>query len=70
MEVIEFKTRIKNGKIRIPEKFKKKIHSTVKVILISDQDIKRDDIIDKLLANPMEVENFNPFLRNEIYERV
>ena len=24
MEVIEFKTRIKNGKIRIPEKFKKK----------------------------------------------
>ena len=70
MEAIEFKTKIKNGNIRIPEKFHKIINSTVKVILITEQDPKEGDIIDKLLENPMEIENFSPFSRKEIYERL
>ncbi|MFA5905524.1 MAG: hypothetical protein WC836_16450 [Desulfobacula sp.] len=70
MDVIEFKTKIKNGNIRIPEKFHKILNSTVKVILITDQDPKGVDIIDKLLENPMKIENFYPFSRKEIYERV
>ncbi len=70
MEVIEFKTKIKDGNIRIPKKFNKKIRSTVKVILITEQDTRKNDIIDKLLANPVQMENFTPLARNEIYERV
>ena len=70
MEAIEFKAKIKNGNIRIPEKYKQKTGNTVKVIIISDQDDRQIDIIDKLLANPVQIKNFSPFLRKEIYERL
>lgn len=70
MEAIEFRTKIKNGNIRIPDKFKKKTDGTVKVIIISQQNTSSTDIIDKLLENPIQLENFSPFLRKEIYERL
>lgn len=37
MELIEFKTKIKNGVINIPEKYKQKIHNIVKVIIITEK---------------------------------
>ena len=37
MEAIEFKSKIKNGIIRIPEKYKQKTGNTVKVIIISEK---------------------------------
>ncbi len=70
MEAIEFKTKIKNGTIQIPQKYKQKIGNTVKVIIISDQGVKRADIIDKLLTNPIKKRDFSPFLREEIYGRL
>ncbi len=70
MEAIEFRTRIKNGSIRIPEKFKQKSGSTVKVIIISEQRTRHSDIINKLLANPMHLKDFSPLLKKEIYERL
>ena len=70
MEAIEFKTKIKNGTIQIPKKYKQRIGNTVKVIIISEQGTKQADIIDKLLANPIEPKDFSPFLREEIYERL
>ena len=70
MEAIEFKTRIRDGVIRIPEKYREKTGNTVKVILISEQGAKHPDIIDKLLEYPLKTEDFSPFLREEIYERV
>ena len=70
MEAIEFKSKIKNGIIQIPEKYKQKIGNTVKVILITEKKVKQTDIIDKLLANPIKSKDFSPFSREEIYERL
>ncbi|MBA7526743.1 hypothetical protein ES705_18913 [subsurface metagenome] len=70
MEAIEFKSRIKNGIIQIPEKYKQKIGNTVKVIVITEKKAKQTDIIDKLLANPIKSKDFSPFSREEIYERL
>jgi len=70
MEVIEFKSKIKNGIIQIPKKYKQKIGNTVKVIVITEKKAKQADIIDKLLANPIKLKDFSPFLREEIYERL
>jgi len=69
MEAIEFKTKIKNGTIRIPEKYKQRTSNTVKVIIISEQGTKQADIIDELLASPIKSKDFSPFLREEIYEK-
>jgi hypothetical protein len=69
MEAIEFKAKIKNGFIRIPEKFQQRTGSNVKVIIISEQKVRQTDIINKLLLNPIKSKDFSPFLREEIYER-
>ena len=70
METIKFKTKIRNGNIRVPEKYIKKTGDFVKVIIIREQDTKQTDIIDELLANPLQLKNFSPFLRKDIYERL
>ena len=70
MEAIEFKSKIKNGIIRIPEKYKQKTGNAVKVIIISEKVPRQSDIIDKLLANPIKSKDFLPFSREEIYERL
>ena len=70
MEAIEFKTKIKNGVIQIPDKYKRIIGNTVKVIVISEKRTKQADIIDELLATPIRSKDFSPFLREEIYERL
>jgi hypothetical protein len=69
MEAIEFKTKIKNGTIQIPKKYKQKIGNTVKVIIMTEQQERQADIIDKLLTNPVKLEKFSPLLREEVYER-
>lgn len=53
MEAIEFKAKIKNGMIRIPDKFRQKTGDTVKVIILSEQKSGQTDIIDKLLLHPV-----------------
>ncbi|EMS79438.1 hypothetical protein [Desulfotignum phosphitoxidans] len=70
MEAIEFKTKIKNGLIRIPDKFRQKNGDTVKVIILSEQKVRQTDIIDKLLLTPVKSKQFSPLLREEIYDRV
>ncbi|MBU1171822.1 MAG: hypothetical protein KKD44_19890 [Proteobacteria bacterium] len=69
MEAIEFKTKIKNGVIRIPERFKQKNSETVKVIIISEKSSIKVDIIDNLLSNPIKINDFSPLSREEIHER-
>ena len=70
MEAIEFKSKIKNGIIQIPKKYKQKMGNTVKVIVITEKKAKQADIIDNLLSNPIKSKDFSPFLREEIYERL
>lgn len=69
MEVIEFKTKIRDGIIMVPKKYRNRVSKKVKVLIMSEATRNHDDIIDKLLASPIEVDDFVPFVRNEIYDR-
>ncbi len=69
MEVIEFKTKIRDGIIMVPKKYRNRVSKKVKVLIMSESTRNHDDIIDKLLASPIEVDDFVPFVRNEIYDR-
>jgi len=69
MEAIEFKTKIKDGTIQIPKKYKQKMGNIVKVIIMTEKKARQADIIDKLLKNPIKTKDFSPFLREEIYEK-
>ena len=70
MEAIEFKTKIRNGMIHVPKNIGQKFNKTVKVILITEHEAAQTDMIDELLTNPLHSENFVPFSRNEIHERI
>ncbi len=69
MEAIEFKTRVKNGVIQIPEKYKQQLKDTVKVIILCDQKPTQKNIIDDMWKNPLKISEFTPLSREEIYER-
>ena len=69
MEAIEFKTKIKNGMIYIPRKYIRKIGNSVRVIVLSDSSNQDDNAIDELLRNPVRLDAFIPFTREEVYDR-
>ena len=71
MYAVEFRTKIKNGIIEIPERYRRKIQSsTVKVILLKEDALEASsDMIDRLLRSPLEIPDFKPLTREEIYDR-
>jgi len=69
MEAIEFKTKVKNGMIHVPRKYIQKIGSSVRVIILSDSPQQGNDTIDELLRNPIRLDSFVPFTREEVYDR-
>lgn len=70
MYAVEFRTKIKDGMIEIPEAYRKKLKYSVKVILLAeDTDEATPDMIDQLIESPIEIPAFRPFRREEIYER-
>jgi len=69
MEAIEFKAKIKDGQIRIPERFRQYIGENARVIILADQRASHADIVDRLLSNPCRMKDFTPLSRDEIYER-
>ena len=70
MQAIEFKTKIKNGMIIVPEKYRKTLKENVKVIVLSEEnEIRKSDIIDRLMDSPLKIQNFQPMNREEIYDR-
>ncbi len=70
MYAIEFRTRIKNGVIEIPEKFRRKLKDNVKVILLTEyMTDTSSDIIEELLESPLKITDFKPYKREEIYDR-
>lgn len=70
MHVIEFQAKPENGRIEIPAEHQDKITGTVRVIVVSqEKSIGTVDMIDRLLEQPIELENFTPLAREEIYER-
>ena len=69
MEAIEFKAKVKNGKIEIPKKYQNKISDTVKVIIFHEPVQKDRNLLDELLRNPLKIDHFSPLTREEIYGR-
>lgn len=70
MQTIEFRTKIKNGIIHIPARFKGKVAEDVRVILVSKSERKsQPDIIDELMAHPLKVKAFKPLTRDEAHAR-
>jgi len=71
MHAIKFITKIKNGYIELPEKFKKSLKHKVKVIIIGEDNkyFGNVNIIDELLKSPLHLKNFVPLTRDEIHER-
>lgn len=70
MQTIEFRTKIKNGVIQIPAKFKGKVGEDVRVILISkDEKSTQPDIIDVLMLHPLQIKGFKPLTRDEAHDR-
>jgi len=69
MYAIEFRTKIKNGTIEVPQEYRNRLKVKVKVIVIAEEEETRSNMIEKLLDSPIKVENFTPLAREEIYER-
>jgi hypothetical protein len=70
MEIVEFHTMVKNGKIEIPREYKAKLNGHVHVILISTCDRSpRRNLIDRLLAQPIQAKGFRSLHRENIYAR-
>lgn len=74
MFAIEFNTIIEDGIIKIPVEYQKRFTKGVRVILLSEE-LENEALpeggtyIDRLLANPIQVKDFRPLTRDEIYER-
>ena len=70
MQTIEFRTKIKNGVIQIPARFKGKVSEDVQVILISnDEKGSKPDMIDELMLHPLHTLGFQPLTRDEAHDR-
>ena len=70
MQAIEFSTTVKNGRIEIPRQYLSQLQKPVRVILLVEEDQDEDtNFIDQLLTNPLQVKNFQPLSREEIYAR-
>jgi hypothetical protein len=70
MESVQFTTKIKNGKIEIPEAYRGRFGDRVRVILLSaDQRSGVSTAIDELIENPLKVPGFKPLSREEAHER-
>ena len=70
MFAVEFQANIQNGFIEIPEEYKHQFQQgkSIKVILLKDEKEPNRDMIAHLLDNPIQVDEFTPLKRDEIYE--
>lgn len=69
---VEFEVKVQNGKIQIPEDLQQEFEGIegVKVILIKPIAANTgDDLIQELLDHPLEIKDFLPASREELYDR-
>jgi hypothetical protein len=67
MTAVEFQAHIKNGTIEIPVEYRDQVKGTVRVIVLSSERLPESNIIDRLLAEPVKINDFRPLTREEIY---
>ena len=71
MYAVEFKTKIKDGIIIIPKKYRKILKKNVKVIVLTEEkESQKPDIIDNMLDSPLKISDFKPMSRDDIYDRI
>ena len=63
MYAVEFHTTIDNGVIKIPVEYQGKFGKGVRVILLAEDKDSAEDYIDKLLAQPLKIKDFQPLTR-------
>jgi hypothetical protein len=74
VHTIEFETRIQNGTIRVPQRYRQSLQeqgadNPVRVIIYLPGQEFGSNYVDWLLTNPIHVEDFDPLDRDEIHER-
>ncbi len=69
MQALKFKATVKNGMIRIPERYQDQIPDQVRVIIFPERRSPGDDFIADLLAHPLYRPGFRPLKREEIHDR-
>jgi hypothetical protein len=70
METVQFRTRIKDGKIEVPKKYQGKFKDNVRVILVAESTkAKAANYLDELMAHPVKVKGFRPLSREEAHAR-
>lgn len=68
MYAVEFQTTIKNGVIEIPVEYQRSLKQSVRVILLAEDEAQpTKNFIDHLLAQPLQIKNFRPLTREEVY---
>lgn len=76
MFAVEFQTNVKDGTIEIPTEYRESFKDRVRVILLAEVGLQTKQplhavqtFIHELLQKPIQLENFHPFSRDEIYAR-
>jgi hypothetical protein len=77
MVAFEFTARIKDGVIEIPENYRERlrlesIDGLVRIIVLtkeSNKPVSESNLIEQLLANPLQISDFTPLSRDESHER-
>ena len=70
MSSFDFQAKPENGLIKIPAEYQDKIVGTVHVIVLAPEvSSGANNLIEQLLEHPLELKNFAPLTREEVYER-
>ncbi len=70
MVTVEFRTRIKDGMIHVPVRYRRILKEKVRVILISEEEKSAEpNLLRELLANPIQMAGFQPLSRDETHAR-
>lgn len=73
MSTVEFQATVKNGVIEIPDQYQQELEAmeVVEVVVkkAEKQKKKISGFLKELIENPIEVKDFKPLIRDEIYDR-
>ena len=69
MYAVEFKARVADGMIQIPDPYRNQINDMVRVIVLMESPATEETYIDLLLAEPLRVPDFEPMHRDETHAR-
>ncbi len=69
MYAVEFKARVADGMIPIPDPYRNQINDMVRVIVLMEAPATEETYINLLFAEPLRVPDFEPMHRDETHDR-